>query len=204
MQFTEAELESYLEAYSHAPWGELLDKEDTRVFLSDFYTDQNSSIVQYRSAPDASPYLYVHFRQYDAATEKLLADEFGPEALYPAADLSRIRQALIDYRKITYLADVHADKSVPIPDSLKPRLDTILPALLKKSFAVTKSDAIVCYTHRASGTFRAIHSLDPAHFSVHITPYSIIFNPATHTSESTIDHLELVVILNQRSPIQDD
>ena len=194
MKLTEREVSSYIEAYRDAPWGENMTRPSSIEFLESFYEDPDAEVKVYREDPDKPPYLYIHIYDYGKNINNFLDAEFGPGAFYVAKNIEPIEQFISEYDSLTYIADLHADKSVPLPDSLKPRLK-VLPGLLEELDNKYNNSALALYTHRMSGTFRAVERLNASKFEVKKLSYEI--DPVTHhpqNSNSSLDKLELVII----------
>lgn len=189
------EVTSNIEAYSHAPWGEELGFEETSEFLHSFRESPGGFVRLYRESPETEPYLYVHGINYGADNKSLIENEFtGGNAYYRTDDIEKITQALTGLGLLTYIANIHADKSVVIPDKLKPRLK-ILPSLLNEIFLSNGSDSIVLFTHEDTSVHRSVMLLDMADVEINRVPYGVAESPdVSFNSGHSVEELVLFIL----------
>ena len=187
--------QSMVAAYRASPWGEELELDACQQFMSAFYESKDGlGIYDYRVSQHELPYLYVGIEHYGDNIEKFIDDEFSKDtAFFHAVSDTGIRTALSGVRNMVYLANIHADKTVLIPDDFKPRLK-VLPELIEKLFVEKNADAITLYTHRETGVFRAVSSLDKTLYDVTIVEYDVDKMQAVMNEHSQIDYLEFVLI----------
>lgn len=187
--------QSMVDAYKPSPWGEELDLEECRKFMNAFYEGKDGlGIYDYRVIENEQPYLYVGIERYGNDTEKFIYDEFSKDAaFFHAASDTEIRIALQGIRNMIYIANIHADKAVSIPDSYKPRLK-VLPSLIEKLFIEENADAVTLYTHSETGVFQTIKNLDKMLYDVTVVDYAVDKMQAVVNKNSHIDQLEFVLI----------
>jgi hypothetical protein len=191
---SEREIQSNIDAYAAAPWGEVLTYEEIEEFLTHLHQHQDSFIKEFRQSPDEHPYLYVHGINYKDDVKSLIDKEFtGKEAYWRAADKTTIEEALKDCGNVSYIKNVHADKSVGIDADKKPRLQ-VLPEVIKELFDENQSDSIVLFTHRDTGVFRAAFELDKEKYDVKSVHYEVRGGPTNLNGNHQIDYLTLLVI----------
>lgn len=195
---TRREIHSNIEAYSLAPWGEDQSYSDTEIYFSKLHSHPDSFFMEFRDSPDNPPYLYVHGLNYKSNAEAMIENEFvGKHAYWRALDGSAIVNALQDYKHVSYINNIHADKSVKISSDKKPRLK-VLPEILQSLFSQNGSDTIVLFTHRTTGLYRAVNELDKKLYNVQSIKYKAECVMTKFNSHHKIDHLSLLVITKHR------
>ena len=193
------EILSNIQAYRSAPWGEESNIQDASEFLGLFREHPGGFVRQYRDAPENEPYLYIHGIDYRDDIEGLIQNEFtGENAYYHTNEYEKIARAMTGKEHLTYIGNIHADKSVEIADEFKPRLK-ILPELILELLGVNQSDAVVLYTHRNTGVYRAIQNLQLPDMKARITPYSVDETSGVgFNRHHAVDALELITIQKAR------
>jgi hypothetical protein len=189
---SEREIVSNMEAYAEAPWGERLEYGETAEYLQKLHEHPDGYVMRF-AEPGENPYLYIHTVDYHDDVAGFVSDEFVDSDFYIASEPDKISAALADCSSLTYISNVHADRQAPVSDEHKPRLK-IFPDVLNVLFDENGSDAIVYYTHRNSGVFRATMSFDPGYFDVQSIDYDVTNQLDGITELCEIDYLQLIIV----------
>jgi hypothetical protein len=192
--YSTQEMLSNLEAYAMYPWGERLTKEGDEAYLRLFRSDKRGLVYAYQEAPNAQPYLYVHCMHYGTSIEELLEDDFtGEDSFYRVKDSAMLREKFQNAGDIIYISNITADKSVKLPDKLKPRLK-VMPDIIASIFADTQAQTAVLYTHRKTAVHQAILALPEQTYVVEITPYEVVPKNGDFNANRDVDCLEVILI----------
>lgn len=196
MSFTvnDREVQANIEAYYGPPWGEDQTADEVIEYLNKMESDPRVFIYKYRNEPGTDPYLYVQSVDYTDSTRTLIDKEFtGENAYWRTSDKETIDKALEGVDHPVYISNIYADKKAPISETNKPRLK-VLSEVLNKLFKDYNPDAIVLFTHYATGTFRAIKELDRSKYKVKSADYRATESQATNNKNFEIDYLTIFVI----------
>jgi hypothetical protein len=191
---TDREVTSCLEAYSHAPWGEVQSYDEVEDFLQEIRVHKDGFAREFRQSPSEPPYLYIHGINYQNHMNALIEHEFtGEQAFWRARDKALIEDALNKYGSALYIKNIHADKTVPIDASNKPRLK-VLPGLIDELLTGSGSEAVVLFTNHATAVYRTITELSSSQFQVESIDYGADCTQARFNQNHNIDYLTLFTI----------
>lgn len=195
--YTTQEMLSNLEAYTMYPWGDKLTEASNEAYLRLFRSDKRGLVYAYQEASGTLPYLYVHSMYYGTNVQEMLDDDFiGEDSFYRAKDDAILREKFQKVGDVVYVSSISADKSVQIPDELKPRLK-VMPNIIASLFVDTNAQTVVMYTHRKTAVHQAVLALPREMYAVEISPYEVIPKAGDFNENRDIDYLELILIQKQ-------